>query len=70
MFAGWLEQRYAREMPETAAIPQAWSLTFYLLTILFALLFVYHYLFYPTPGGILVPFHLNKPLPEECSKNF
>ena len=51
MFAGWLEQRYAREMPETAAIPQAWSLTFYLLTILFALLFVYHYLFYPTPGG-------------------
>lgn len=49
MFAGWLEQRYAREMPETAAIPQAWSLTFYLLTILFALLFVYHYLFLPHP---------------------
>ncbi len=36
-------------MPETAAIPQAWSLTFYLLTILFALLFVYHYLFLPHP---------------------
>ena len=49
MFAGWLEHRYAREMPETAAIPQAWSLTFYLLTILFALLFVYHYLFLPHP---------------------
>ena len=49
MFADWLEQRYAREMPETAAIPQAWSLTFYLLTILFALLFVYHYLFLPHP---------------------
>ena len=49
MFAGCLEQRYAREMPETAAIPQAWSLTFYLLTILFALLFVYHYLFLPHP---------------------
>ena len=49
MFAGWHEQRYAREMPETAAIPQAWSLTFYLLTILFALLFVYHYLFLPHP---------------------
>ena len=49
MFVGWLEQRYAREMPETAAIPQAWSLTFYLLTILFALLFVYHYLFLPHP---------------------
>ncbi|MFR5735778.1 MAG: MFS transporter [Odoribacter splanchnicus] len=49
MFAGGLEQRYAREMPETAAIPQAWSLTFYLLTILFALLFVYHYLFLPHP---------------------
>ena len=49
MFAGLLEQRYAREMPETAAIPQAWSLTFYLLTILFALLFVYHYLFLPHP---------------------
>ena len=49
MFARWLEQRYAREMPETAAIPQAWSLTFYLLTILFALLFVYHYLFLPHP---------------------
>lgn len=42
-------------MPETAAIPQAWSLTFYLLTILFALLFVYHYLFYPTPAGYLYP---------------
>ena len=49
MFACWLEQRYAREMPETAAIPQAWSLTFYLLTILFALLVVYHYLFLPHP---------------------
>ena len=49
MLAGWLEQRYAREMPETAAIPQAWSLTFYLLTVLFALLFVYHYLFLPHP---------------------
>ena len=49
LFSGWLEQRYAREMPETAAIPQAWSLTFYLLTILFALLFVYHYLFLPHP---------------------
>lgn len=70
MFAGWLEQRYAREMPETAAIPQAWSLTFYLLTILFALCSFITICFYPTPGGILVPFHLNKPLPEECSKNF
>lgn len=49
MFAGWLEKRYLVRLPEESAIPQAWSVTFYLLTGLFALLFIYHHWILPHP---------------------
>ncbi len=47
MLAGVLEKRYAARMEESAAIPQAWAVTFYLLTGTFALLFVWHHCLLP-----------------------
>lgn len=34
MFAGILTQRYAQRLPETQAVSQAWTITFYLLAFL------------------------------------
>lgn len=49
MIAGWLEEHYSTKIPETEAIPRAWSITFYILTALFTILFIYHHLFLPRP---------------------
>lgn len=49
MIAGSLEKYYSLRQPETQAIPHAWSITFYLLTLLFTLLFLYHHFFLPRP---------------------
>lgn len=49
MFAGNLEKSYSARMPESVAIPQAWSVTFYLLTAIFGVLFIYHHFFLPRP---------------------
>ena len=49
MLAGLLEERYTLRMPEAEAIPQAWAATFYLLTVLFTLLFIYHHFILPHP---------------------
>lgn len=50
MFAGSLEKSYSARMPESEAIPQAWSVTFYLLTAIFGILFIYHHFFLPRPA--------------------
>lgn len=49
MLAGLLEQHYGSRQPENIAIPQAWSITFYILTALFALLFLFHHWILPRP---------------------
>lgn len=49
MFAGWLEKTYSSTLPEEIAVPRAWSVTFYLLAILFVLLFLYHQFILPQP---------------------
>ena len=49
MLAGCLEKYYSARQPEIQAIPQAWASTFYLLTALFGLLFIYHHLILPHP---------------------
>ena len=49
MFAGWLEKTYSSTLPEEIAVPRAWSVTFYLLAILFVLLFLYHQFILPKP---------------------
>lgn len=49
MLAGALEKRYALQLPEAVAIPRAWSVTFYALTALFFLLFLWHHLMLPRP---------------------
>jgi len=49
MLAGWLEKHYATHLPETEAVPQAWSSTFYGLAALFLLLFLYHQARLPHP---------------------
>lgn len=49
MFAGVLEKHYAITQPENIAIPEAWSATFYLLTLIFTLLFLYHHILLPRP---------------------
>ena len=51
MFAGWLEKTYSSTLPEEIAVPRAWSVTFYLLAILFVLLFLYHQFILPKPGN-------------------
>lgn len=51
MFAGWLEKSYSTHLPESEAIPAAWSATFYLLAITFAILFIYHHIILPHPAG-------------------
>lgn len=48
MFAGYLENTYM-EKQVTAPIPQAWSVTFYLLMAIFIVLFIYHHLILPSP---------------------
>lgn len=50
MFAGVLEKHYATTQPENIAIPEAWSATFYLLTLIFTLLFLYHHILLPRPA--------------------
>ena len=49
MLAGWLEKTYSSALPEEIAVPRAWSVTFYLLTALFVLLFLYHQFILPKP---------------------
>ena len=49
MFAGWLEKTYSSTFPEEVAVPADWSVTFYLLAILFVLLFLYHQFILPKP---------------------
>ncbi len=49
MFAGWLEKSYTTTLPEEIAIPKAWSITFYLLAVIFVLLFLYHQFILPKP---------------------
>lgn len=49
MIAGMLETHYSARMPEIQAIPYAWSITFYFLTGLFFLLFIYHHFLLPRP---------------------
>lgn len=56
--AGTLEQRFLTKMPETVAIPQAWSVSFYILAATFCLLFIYHHFFLPHPESDRV--HLAK----------
>lgn len=50
MFAGLLEEHYSSRMPAQAAIPQAWAITFYILTGLFIFLFIYHHRILPHPA--------------------
>lgn len=49
MFAGLLEKLYTFRLPDSQAIPQAWSVTFYLLALIFCLLFIYHHFLLPRP---------------------
>lgn len=49
MLAGTLEKHYAAQVAQSVAIPRAWSLTFYVLTALFFLLFLYHHALLPRP---------------------
>lgn len=51
MLAGYLEQRYGTSAPESIAIPQAWSVIFFLLSGLFLLLFIYHRIILPRPAS-------------------
>lgn len=50
MIAGVLEKHYLARTEATVAIPQAWSVTFYFLTAIFGLLFVYHHFLLPRPA--------------------
>lgn len=62
MIAGSLEKYYSGRQPEMAAISQAWSVTFYLLTVLFALLFIYHHFILPRPvrdNSLISPHNTN-----------
>lgn len=49
MLAGWLEEHYRKSLPAETAIPQAWSVTFYILCGTFLLLFIYHQWILPKP---------------------
>lgn len=51
MLAGKLEQVYGKNLPVTDAVPQAWKIAFSIFTIVFGLLFCYHYFFLPTPAN-------------------
>lgn len=50
MFAGLLEKHYSQTQAENIAIPEAWAATFYLLTLIFTLLFLYHHILLPRPA--------------------
>ena len=49
MLAGWLEKTYSSTLPEEIAVPRAWSVSFYLLAVIFVLLFLYHQFILPKP---------------------
>lgn len=49
LVASMFEDYYFERLPRAQAIPQAWSLTFYLLAGVFALLFIYHHFILPHP---------------------
>ncbi len=49
MLAGLLEKYYSTSRPLQEAIPQAWSVAFYITTALFILLFIYHHFLLPHP---------------------
>lgn len=51
MLAGWLEKHYRTNMPESEAIPTAWSVTFFVLTGIFVLLSIYHQWILPRPAS-------------------
>lgn len=61
MLAGWLETRYRETLPAETAIPQAWSLTFYILCGIFLLLFVYHQWILPKPAEDIPYTRMNSP---------
>lgn len=50
MIAGLLEKHYSSRQPEAIAIPQAWSVVWYILAFLFFLLFIYHHFILPRPA--------------------
>lgn len=49
MIAGLLEKHFSLSAPEAEAIPHAWSITFFILAGIFALLFIYHHFILPRP---------------------
>ena len=49
MLAGLFETHYTERINEKLAIPQAWTLTFYILTAIFAFLFIFHHWILPRP---------------------
>lgn len=70
MIAGFLEQHYSVSHPESIAIPQAWSITFYLLAILFAILFLYHYIVLPRPAKDSSALSTSRPTPTKVIQEF
>ena len=49
MLAGWLEKQYSAQVSEMLAISRAWSITFFAITALFIVLFIYHHFLLPRP---------------------
>lgn len=49
MIAGLLEKTYSINQPESLAIPHAWSVTFFILALIYGLLFLYHNFMLPRP---------------------
>lgn len=70
MIAGALELYYSTTLPEATAIPQAWSMTFYLLTALFTLLFIYHHFFLPHPVKDAALISGKRTSPEDVLREF
>lgn len=50
MIAGFLEKTYSTSQPEALAIPRAWSVTFFILALIYGLLFLYHNFMLPRPA--------------------
>ena len=48
--AGLLEEHYSCTQTAEIAIPHAWSVTFFILTVIFGLLFIYHNFMLPHPA--------------------
>lgn len=50
MIAGLLEKTYSMSQAEALAIPRAWSVTFFILALIYGLLFLYHNFMLPRPA--------------------